>query len=346
MSGHKFIHRLLPSGRLGWGLLLFLVCACDTGKPKIIIGESKGLPSELLLVVDKPVWESDLQDTIKTIVEAQVPGLAQSEQMFRVTRIFSQYYDRMFGTMHSQLFVTVDPKLRKPMTGVSRYVTAKPQIEVTVSAPTQDALRAYLSANRQRIQDLLCDGQIEMRTANLQRKYCKRVSDQLKQVLGMDIRVPEDLKATKKGSDFLWCGTNRNQKDQNVVVYSLPWDGNTGFDLWRAMERRDSVMKENIPGDRPDQWMQTAREEGEPLVSGRVRNIQGRDVLEVRGLWEMRNGALGGPFVCIVQVDTTRRKVIVAEGFVYSPSTEKRDLMRELEASLRTLKQLPQGTKK
>ena len=346
MPGHKFIHRLLPSGRLGWGLLLFLVCACDTGKPKIIIGESKGLPSELLLVVDKPVWESDLQDTIKTIVEAQVPGLAQSEQMFRVTRIFNQYYDRMFGTMHSQLFVTVDPKLRKPMTGVSRNVTAKPQIEVAVSAPTQDALRAYLSANRQRIQDLLCDGQIEMRTANLQCKYCKRVSDQLKQVLGMDIRVPEDLKATKKGRDFLWCGTNRNQKDQNVVVYSLPWDGNTGFDLWRAMERRDSVMKENIPGDRPDQWMQTAREEGEPLVSGRVRNIQGRNVLEVRGLWEMRNGALGGPFVCVVQVDTTRRKVIVAEGFVYSPSTEKRDLMRELEASLRTLKQLPQGTKK
>ena len=325
--------------------VVFLLCACDTGKPKIIIGDSKGLPSELLLVVDKPVWESDLQDTIKIIVEAQVPGLAQSEQMFRVTRIFTQYYDRMFGTMHSQLFVTVDPKLRKPMIGVSHDVTAKPQIEVTVSAPTQDALRVFLSANRERIQDLLCDGQIEMRTAALKRKYCKRVSDQLKQVLGMDIRVPEDLKATKKGKDFLWCGTNRDQKDQNIVVYALPWDGSTGFDIRRAMDRRDSVMKENIPGGRPDQWMQTAREGGEALVSGRVRNIQGREVLEVRGLWEMRNGALGGPFVCIVQVDTTRRKVIVGEGFVYSPSTEKRELMRELEASLRTLGPSSQGTK-
>ena len=84
--------------------------------------------------------------------------------------------------------------------------------------------------------------------------------------------------------------------------------------------------------------MQTAREEGEALVSGRIRSIQGRDVLEVRGLWEMRNGALGGPFVCLVQVDTVGRKVIVAEGFVYSPSTEKRELIRELEAALRTLK--------
>ena len=108
-------------------LLLFLLCACDTGKPKIIIGESKGLPGELLLVVDKQVWESDLQDTIKTIVEAQVPGLAQSEPMFRVTRIFTKHYDRMFGTMHSQLFVNVNDKLRKPMIGVSRNVTAKPQ---------------------------------------------------------------------------------------------------------------------------------------------------------------------------------------------------------------------------
>jgi hypothetical protein len=52
----------------------------------------------------------------------------------------------------------------------------------------------------------------------------------------------------------------------------------------------------------------------------------------------MRNGALGGPFVSLSSVDTVERKVIVGEGFVYSPSTDKRDLIRQMEAVLRTLK--------
>jgi len=51
----------------------------------------------------------------------------------------------------------------------------------------------------------------------------------------------------------------------------------------------------------------------------------------------MRNGALGGPFVSLTRVDSVNRKVVVTEGFVYSPTTDKRDLLRTVEASLRTL---------
>jgi hypothetical protein len=52
----------------------------------------------------------------------------------------------------------------------------------------------------------------------------------------------------------------------------------------------------------------------------------------------MRNGALGGPFVSLTRVDTVSRKVVVGEGFVYSPSADKRDLVRQMEAVLRTLR--------
>ena len=61
---------------------------------------------------------------------------------------------------------------------------------------------------------------------------------------------------------------------------------------------------------------------------------------QVHGLWEMRNGALGGPFVSLVSIDSVASEVIVAEGFVYSPSTDKRELIRTVEASLRTLKKV------
>lgn len=320
-------------------VLAMLVCSCSSdGEKKRVIVASKGLPSELLLVVDKPLWESDVKDTINSIVEAQVPGLMQAEKMFRVTRVFSKDYAPTHTTFHSQLFVKVDKTLDKPLMGTRRNEYAKPQVELVVAAPSVEALRQYLSLNGERIKEILADAQIDMRVDLLRKKYSKKVNDDLKEVLGMTVRAPEHMKATKKGENFLWGGTNLLEKDLNLVVYTYDWHGEDIADVKHFASKRDSVMKGNIPGEREGQWMQTVREKEQPLVLCKERVLDGRKVLEARGLWEMRNGALGGPFVSISRIDTTAGKVIVGEGFVYSPSSDKRDLVRQMEATLRTLK--------
>ena len=87
--------------------------------------------------------------------------------------------------------------------------------------------------------------------------------------------------------------------------------------------------------------MQTARgEQGMPVVWPSLRKVVDGQRLEVRGLWELHNGFMGGPFVSYVQVDSTARQVVVCEGFVFSPNSAKRDLLRSVEASLRTLRKM------
>ena len=54
----------------------------------------------------------------------------------------------------------------------------------------------------------------------------------------------------------------------------------------------------------------------------------------VRGLWEMKNDAMGGAFVAYWQPEGSR--IVVAEAFVYAPETKKRNLVRRLEAALYT----------
>lgn len=324
-----------------WMLLaVVLLAACSgEGEKKMALASSKGLPSELLLVVDKEVWDSDLQDSINGIVKAQVPGLMQVEELFRVTRIFSKGYAATHTTFHTKLFIKVDKTLDKPMMGTRRNEYAKPQLELVVAAPSLDVLREYLMLNSERIKEILVESQIEKRVELLRKKYSKKVDDDLKEVLGMSVRAPENMRATKKGERFLWGGTNLLAKDLNLVVYTYDWHGEDLLDTDRYVEKRDSVMKHNIPGSNEGQWMQTVREREHkrPLVECAEREINGRKVMEARGLWEMRNGALGGPFVSISRVDTAARRVIVGEGFVYSPSTDKRDLVRQMEAVLRTL---------
>lgn len=317
--------------------MLLMACTQSDGDKKRIPA-SKGLPSELLLVVDKAVWQSDVADTLRQITEGDVPGLMQHESYFRTSHVLTEQYGRGFITMHSKLYVRLNPKLKAPQLGVARDVSARPQMEVVVEAPDLGQLRLFLSHSQEYIRDVIGDFQLDMRKAALQRKYSRKVSDDLKQVMGMTVKAPENIIATKKGNNFLWGGSNLNEKDLNIVVYTI--DSNPMLergDLFAIIDKRDSVMKANIPGSAPDQWMETVWEQGEPIATLRNRVIDGKEVMEVRGLWQMRNGALGGPFVSVARRDSARNRMIVAEGFVYSPSTDKRDLLRQLEAAIRTL---------
>lgn len=320
------------------GLLCLLMVGCKEEKKAPRIVRSKGLPSELLLVVDKAVWESEAADTLKQVLEGPVPCLPQLEKYFRVTRIFTPYYTQTYTTFHSKIFVSLDPDAAKPVLGISYDVCAKPQVEVAVKAASLKDLAEFIARNGDYIRDVIADAQLEMRIEQLKKKYSKKAYTGLQTVMGRTIFAPEEIRAAKRGERFLWAGSNLNEKDLNVVAYTYPWNGGDVLQPLHFAAVRDSVMQANIPGSQPDQWMETVREEGLPLLTSRLRKLNGSVVQEVRGLWQMRNGALGGPFVSLARIDTAANEVVVTEGFVYSPSTEKRDLLRRVEAAIRTVK--------
>ncbi len=298
---------------------------------------SKGGASELLLVADKAVWQSDLADSLERITKGDVPGLMQHEDYYRTVRVFSEHLKRRYTTMHSKLYVRLNAKLKAPRMGVAHNVSAAPQIEVLVEAPDIASLRRFLASQAENIRDTIDEFQLEMRIAELRRRHSRKAMEGLRSHLGFVMYAPVGIVVSKCGKDFYWTGSNLNEKDQNVVVYTFPWAdaGMPSMDV--CMQKRDSVMKDNIPGSRPDQWMETVRNGSVPIAEGRLRRTAAGEVRETRGLWQMRNGALGGPFVSMARIDTVADRVVVAEGFVYSPGTDKRELVRELEAAIRTL---------
>ncbi len=320
-------------------LLLGLLCACEGDKDRDERPESKGLPSELLVVLPALLQNGDIADSIQTIVDCDAPGLGSSERIFRTMTIGKRGYEKTYKLMHSQLHVELDPKQKTPALGVAYDVYARPQLQVVARAASENDMRRLLSQNRERLQRIIMDFQLDRQAEQLKRKYSKRVADDLRKHTGYSVCMPVDMGATKKGKNFLWGSSNRGgDKDINFVFYTYPWEGEDIADTALFVAKRDSVLRKNIPGSRPDQWMQTTRgEHGVPVIWPSLRRIQGGVKLEVRGLWEMHNGFMGGPFVSLVSVDTVARKVVVGEGFVFSPNTSKRDLLRSLESGLRTL---------
>ncbi|MBQ8969138.1 MAG: DUF4837 family protein [Bacteroidaceae bacterium] len=318
--------------------LFFALLASACEEEKKGLAESKGLPAELVVVVSPQMSKNENEDTLNSVVDADAPGLASSERIFRSMTIGEKVYEKGFKMMHSQLFVKIDPSVKEPSLGIAHDVYATPQLQIMVKAPTEKQMRQYLSQNRERIQNLILDFQLDRFAGILRRQYSKKTLDDLRP-LGYEVFMPVDLVATKSGKNFLWASSNRGgDRDVNFVFYTYPWNGENVADTSLFVARRDSVMKANIPGSQPDQWMTTARgEQGIPVVWASLRKIGGEARYEVRGLWEMHHAFMGGPFVSLVTVDTVERRVVVGEGFVFSPNSSKRDLLRSVEAGLRTI---------
>ena len=52
----------------------------------------------------------------------------------------------------------------------------------------------------------------------------------------------------------------------------------------------------------------------------------------------MKGDMMGGPFVSHARLDEKNNRVVVVEGFVFAPETDKRNFIRRVESALYTLR--------
>jgi len=98
---------------------------------------------------------------------------------------------------------------------------------------------------------------------------------------------------------------------------------------------RDSIGKRFIPGPTDSTYMKT---ENNISPSQIFTQIHGKKAIETRGLWNMKNDFMGGPYINYTIIDKKHKRLMVGEGFIYAPAIDKRDYMIQLEAILKTIK--------
>jgi len=47
---------------------------------------------------------------------------------------------------------------------------------------------------------------------------------------------------------------------------------------------------------------------------------------------------MGGPFVALTVIDEVHQQILTVEGFVYAPSRDKRNLLRQMDAMVYSMK--------
>lgn len=312
-----------------FSLIVFLACGSAERPPK---PSATGKAGEMLVVMDKALWEGEAGTMVKEVFQQLEPMFLQPEPMFDLIQIDRAGFAKMFET-HRHLFIAeVSDEHPKATLEVSRDVWSYPQIVIRIKAPDEETFRLLMEKNR----DAFVQNYLDIENERLINAYKHMSNNIARQAVntkfGINMLVPEGYFVASEGDDFLWLrrtGT-RDDFDMGVLIACLPYK-NPEIDFNPAVisARRDSLTMKYIPGQFPGTYM-TTYPELEPEI--REISFNGIYAKEARSLWRVEGDFMGGPFVNYTLVDEKTNRLFIFDGFVYAPKFDKRDYMRQVKA--------------
>jgi len=293
-----------------------------------ILPNITGGAGEVLVVMDNFNWENSSGELMKDILMEEYPGLPQSEPLFDVIHITAASFDNVYQYHRSIVLVTVSSEL-EPSVRFRENVWAKPQILVQITAPSSTELWQLLEENGDRIQSYLVvydrnrlmNSYKDSKDAGLQ----KEIADHHQ----IRLAVPRGYNLDFSKEDYTSVSIETPDMSQVIQIYDYPASGPEDLSTAKLIQMRNEFTKKYVEGPREDSYMTVARL-FEPIAYELKNNDM--DVVEIRGLWELENGFMGGPFVSHSVYDASRNRIVTVDGYIYYPNQKKRTKIRQLEA--------------
>ena len=317
----KFIFLTILSGYIFW--------SCQNDRQKIL-PESNGKTHNILVIMDDKDWKKSVGDSIRKYFAAEFTDLPQSEPLYTLHQASPHLFTDIFKTIRDILIIK---KGDRPGIRFFRDKFAKPQLIVEVEGKNNDEIKKLLYKHSQEIIERFNKFEIE-HLQNLHRQALRDNTD-IEKELGITIELPDYFVLVDHQKNFFWFRRDVKNGEADILLYSVPIKDEQDLKGNRVIYYRDSIGKKYIPGPLDSTYMKSEHNLSPTQV---MTTINGKQAIETRGLWNMKNDFMGGPYVNYSIIDRKHHKIIVGEGFIYAPAIDKRDYMVQLEAILRTIK--------
>lgn len=314
---------------------------CTPGKKGKVLVEkrSTGLPFEVVVVSETKYWKSILGERLRDELEKPYPALPQREATSRISYCEPYHFNGLMRYVRNILIVDIDDKVYTQTKLVSENdVWASAQLVLRLQSPSSVDLEKYLIERGDTLNTLIRQAEQQRYVAYLADYHSSFVDKSAREQFHLRVHAPEGFDSFKEDSLFLWVSNNANSGRMDMVFYDFPAESEQDLAIPHLIVMRDSVMKRNILGSFDGSYMTTEKRvdvQGETIKEGQSPSVL------IRGLWRVEGDMMGGPFVSRALFDKARHRVVVAEGFVYAPETNKKNYMHRLESSLRTIRLLP-----
>lgn len=312
-------------------VFLMVLWSCNTkGSGEKYLAESVGAINSLSLVIDNDLWNSNIGDEIRKYFAAPVDGLPWEEPLFSISQIPPEIFNGFATNSRNILVISADTTAFE----IKDNVYAKPQKVAYIKAQNGQNLVKLIQDHAPEIITAYKKQEIEEKQRRIKRAPGKETA--LKEKLGISLTMPTVYKTVKQENNFLWIERKILKGTTNIIIYELPLDA-IPADTTRVeaiIKMRDSIGRKYVPGREEGMYMITEKAYAPYVMDAQ---IAGKQAIETRGMWEMKNFFMAGPFLNYIVKDEARNRLLVLEGFTFAPSTNKRDYMFELEAILKSL---------
>jgi hypothetical protein len=236
----------------------------------------------------------------------------------------------MFQVHRNIIVVNISKDVTEPGVLYRNDVWAAPQTVIRVNAPDSETAVQLIKDNSSTIIGMLEEAERARMIRNAKRYEERGIAPIVTEMAGGSPHFPSGYKLKKKTDDFIWVSYDPEYVSQGILIYKYPVvEGEDMMSPESLLEANSRMLMENVPGMFENTYM-VMSSYAQPTV--KYMKYHGLQFAEIRGLWEVHNDYMGGPFVTHVFYSPDGKYMIGLEGFVYAPKFDKRQYLRQVEA--------------
>ena len=316
----KYLYTLL--------FLSVLLASCDSMRTMQHISGKAG---EVVVVMDNKIWDKSVRDTVRNILAPDYPALPQREPVFDIIDMQEAAFSNIFQLHRNIVLLKIVNDSIPEGISVRHDVWAQPQTVVVVNATNGDNLINLLAGNQERMIHILEQAERDRVIGSVKKYEAKALRDTVNKHFGGSPYFPMGYTLRKVSDDFIWIGNETHKALLGLFIYLYSYKDSATFHLENIIAERNAILQREVPGQFENTYMTTTT-----LYPPQTRSIRYKDFhfVETRGLWDIENDFMGGPFISHAFIDKTGEKMLVLEAFVYHPRADKRNYLRQLESIL------------
>jgi hypothetical protein len=312
---------------------VFVLCCVACKGDKQTDSGSQGNINEISIIISDVLWNGEVGDGIRRKFAAPVDGLTQEEPLYTL----NQYHEKTFtgALSKGRNIIIVERKGGKAKFAVVKNKNCKPQNVFTISAKSIDELLELIDMHADEVIMKIRETEItEYQSKN--QKAGLLDEKVFKDHFGISMQVPLTYKQALNNDNFLWLKHDIPSGNTSLLVYKVPFHviEKDKTLIKNIISMRDSIGNMYIHGQEAGTYMVT-EEAYSPYIF--MTSFKEHRAFETRGNWEMANDFMNGPFLNYAIKDDKRKCYLIVEGFIYSPSSPKRDMLTELESIIKSV---------
>ena len=239
----------------------------------------------------------------------------------------TQFVRQMLG---EEKFLAAREDWRRGTT-VATDTWANGQLVVYVYAEGPDKVADLVARSFAAASKRIASSDQEVLMANIyQAGRAEQLIDSLQRTVGITMDIPLDYQLAKVDSNFMWLRRDLSDVVQNILISSVDYRDASQLSPDSAVVYRNRIARDAVRTNTVGSVMAT-NDRDLPLVTDTVE-IAGVSSIEVRGVWEMSDDFMGGPFFTYLIPDPEAGKLYIIDGFVYAPGSKKgkRNYMQQI----------------